>query len=264
MPALPPKADFGHRGQHDREVQAERADHPDQEDRPRDVRAAGAGSARLAAVLGVRARPGRAEVGGPEQQQADRRADVAGRVDREHPAGARRRDEHARDGGADQPGRLEHRRVQRDRGAQPARGTTSVTNACRVGASNAKTTPLRQRERVHVGRAHRAQERDHRERRGGNAVERLGDRAGCAASTAGRRSPRVQAEQQDRQELQGHRHADGGRAVRQAEDQPVLGDALHPGAGVGQALAGEVDPVAARREGGEGASRLPIVLGGSH
>ena len=35
--------------------------------------------------------------------------------------------------------------------------------------------------------------------------------------------------------------------MRQVEDQPVLGDALHPGSGVGQALAQEVDPVAARK-----------------
>src|ERR1700752_822217 len=44
------------------------------------------------------------------------------------------------------------------------------------------------------------------------------------------------------------------------EHHPVGGDALHPRARVRRALPADVDPVAARGEGCEGASRLPNCL----
>ena len=134
-----------------------------------------------------------------------------------------------------------------------AGGTTSVTNACLVGASNAKITPASSANAytsagctapaivMTASAAVAAAFSSLRGEQDAPLRQPVGDRPG------------VQAEQQHRPELQRHRHADRGRAVRQAEDQPVLGDALHPRAGVGQALPAEVDPVTARGEGGEGA-----------
>ena len=50
--------------------------------------------------------------------------------------------------------------------------------------------------------------------------------------------PAMDAEQQRRQELHRHRDADGCGAVGELQHEPVLSDALHPGACVGEALSG--------------------------
>ena len=114
---------LGHRGEHDREVQAERAEHPHEEDRPQHLGSPAHVPDRLpdraASPGGGRGRP---QVGRAQHEQADGGTDVAGGVDREHPAGADADDEQAGDGRPDQPGCLEHGGGQRDRGAQPVRG----------------------------------------------------------------------------------------------------------------------------------------------
>src|SRR6516164_8845052 len=204
------------------------------------------------------------EVGRPQPQQADRRAEVAGGVHREHPPRARGHDEQARDGRADQPGRLEHRGVERDRGAEPAGGRDFGHERLPGRRVEREDHPAAEREPVHVGRACRAGDRDDGQRSGRGGVQRLRGQQDAPLRQPVRHRPGVQAEQQHRQELQRHRHAHGRGAAGQAEYQPVLCDALHPRARIGEALAAEVDPVAARAEGGEGASRLPNRLGGSH
>ena len=64
--------------------------------------------------------------------------------------------------------------------------------------------------------------------------------------------PAEGAEEQDRQRLHGHDEPDGKSGVGKGVHQPRLGDALHPGADLGQALTEEVVAVVAdlkRREG---------------
>ena len=87
-------------------------------------------------------------------------------------------------------------------------GTTSATNACLAGASNAKISPLSERERVDVGRAYRAGDRDDGQRRGSGGVQRLRGQQDAPLRQPVGQPPGVQAEQQYRQELQRHRHAD--------------------------------------------------------
>ena len=63
-------------------------------------------------------------------------------------------------------------------------------------------------------------------------------------------------EEQERQELQPGRDAEGGAAVGgELEHQPVLGDALHPGAGVGDDAAGGVQAVVGVGQGAESGTR---------
>jgi hypothetical protein len=202
------------------------------------------------------------EVGQPEQ--ADRRADVAGGADREHPSRAHAHDEQARRGGPDQPGCLEDRGVQGYRRAEPAVRRDLGHERLPGRRVEREDQPAQERERVYVGRTCRTGDRDGGQRRGGRGIQRLrGQQDAPLGQPVGHR-PGVQAEDQHRQELQRHRHADGDRTARQVEYQPVLGNALHPRAGISQALAAEVNPVAARSEGREGASRLPNCLGGGH
>ena len=63
--------------------------------------------------------------------------------------------------------------------------------------------------------------------------------------------PGDRREQQDRQELQAGRQAEGAGAAGEGEDEPVLGDALHPGPGVGDQRPGGEQPVVADPQGGE-------------
>ena len=61
----------------------------------------------------------------------------------------------------------------------------------------------------------------------------------------------MRGEQQDRQELQAGRDAERPGAAGEREDQPVLGDALHPRADVGHQRAGGEQAVVADAERGE-------------
>ena len=80
--------------------------------------------------------------------------------------------------------------------------------------------------------------------------EAVGDHAG------------VRREEEHRQELQAGGDAQGGAAaVGEAEDQPVLGDALHPGAGVGHQAAERVAPVVGVVEGSEGGAQELLSVG---
>jgi hypothetical protein len=72
------------------------------------------------------------------------------------------------------------------------------------------------------------------------------------------------AEQQDGKELQCDDEAERRAAAGQLEDQPGLGDGLHPGTGQRDRLAGQVEPVVPTAvEGAEGLARL-VAEPGSH
>jgi hypothetical protein len=155
-------------------------------------------------------------------------------------------------------------RPQRPGFARPGRSRPDISEGLPGRRVEREDQPAAEREGVYLGRAREAGDRDDGQHAGVGGVKGLrGQQDAPLRQPVGYHS-RVQAERQYRQELQRHRHADGGRAMRQAEYQPVLGDALHPGAHIGQALAAEVDPVAARGKGGEGAPRRPDRLGGGH
>ena len=74
------------------------------------------------------------------------------------------------------------------------------------------------------------------------------------------RTPGEQPEDHDRDELGGGDDPEPDRIVRQLEDEPGLGDLLHPRADERDRLAAEEQPVVAMAEGGDAAAR-PITGG---
>ncbi len=119
-----------------------------------------------------------------------------------------------------------------------------------------------------VDREHEAAESDHREHHprldgaeGGQGEEQhrgdrhsgLGDDQELALVEAVGERAAEGTEEEDPRELQGGGEADGEAGARQSEDEPELGDDLHPVAGQGDDLPAEVEAVIADLEGCEGA-----------
>ena len=98
-------------------------------------------------------------------------------------------------------------------------------------------------DQVDVPDLHMAAEGEHGEGEAGQAHGGLGEQQQLALGEAVGDDAAVEPEEQHRQELQRGGDADRGGGAGEAEHQPVLGDALHPGAGVGHHLAGGEEPV---------------------
>ncbi len=192
VPALPWKARLRHRRQHDREVEAERSEHPDKEDRPHDVAApAQVLRGRPQPPASRRRRRSGSKIGRSQPQQADRRADIAGSVDCKDPARAHARDEQARRS----PGRSAGST------GTPRRSARSRRGAGRAARPRPRTPagPARRRRR-----SARSRTRTHRRRPANGTGDRDGGQrarrrrrsafawpARCAASAAGRQPPPV-------------------------------------------------------------------------
>ena len=99
----------------------------------------------------------------------------------------------------------------------------------------------------------RRSRRARRARPRGAAIISLGRAGAAAAWGSGRRSTPANGESSRiGRNCRPGGDAEGGAGVAgQQQDQPVLGDALHPGADVGHEAAGGVQPVVAVREGAE-------------
>ena len=83
------------------------------------------------------------------------------------------------------------------------------------------------------------------------AAVALGDHQDPALGEAVGDHAAEQAEDQHRSELQRHGEADRADVSGELQDQPVLGDPLHPQTGGGHDLRAEVEPVVAHLEGAE-------------
>ena len=132
-------------------------------------------------------------------------------------------------------------------------GTISLTNAWRAGVSNAAAGAEQERQHVHVPGLHPAEHGEHTEHCCRAPHGELGHHQHAALREAVGDHAGDGGEQQDRQELQTGRDAERPGAAGQREDEPVLGDALHPGADVRHQRAGGEQAVVAIAEGGEGA-----------
>ncbi len=163
---------------------------------------------------------------------------VADRVGDDHPAGgghaaAQQRDREAGDGRADDARDVEAGRVEPHGVGEVGLVDHLGDEGLARGGVERGGDPEHEGQDVDVPDLHRAGDRqDAQHHRGGGHADvrhleqaALGDPVG---DDAGERR-----QQQDREELQPGRDADRGRAVGgQQQHQPVLGDALHPGADV--------------------------------
>ena len=167
-------------------------------------------------------------------------------VDDEHRAGAEDLDQQAGQRRADHAAEVERRAVEADRVGQVVRADHLHDEGLpgRVVERGAQTEQGREDE--DVPDRDDAGEVEHAERDRDQAHERLGEDQQLALGVAVGEHPAPRAEEQHRQELQ-----PGGDAERDAvvvgelDDQPVLGDALHPGADVRDHAPGVVDAVVA-------------------
>ncbi len=234
----------GEGGQPDREVEAEGADEADQHDRPDQVGAPGHIAQPLAQLaLAARDAVDLVEFRGPHHQQPGERGDEGQPVEQERPAAAEGGDQHTGDGGPDQPGGLEVGGVEADGVAQLVRadhlGDEGLPGRVVEDGDQAED----EGDQVDVPDLHMAAQREHGEGEAGEAHRGLGDQQQRALGEAVGDDAAVEPEEQHRQELQRGGDADGGGGAGEAEHQPVLGDALHPGTGVGHHLAGGEEPV---------------------
>ena len=132
-----------------------------------------------------------------------------------------------------------------------SRPTISTANDWRTGMSTAFAQPRSRASRMMIGtvtrpvyvRTARMMARRHHHDLDGDQGRALRERVGEHA--------REQPEHHDRDELGGRDHPEPERVVGQLEDEPGLGDLLHPGADQRDRLAAEEQPVVAMAERGD-------------
>src|SRR5947207_5430379 len=231
-----------HRHQHD-EREAEHAEHGDQHDERRHTGVAPDERDGLAHPLAGRG--GRAV--GPEGGEAHRQepgddGDVAHPVQQEAQADAGRTDHHARDGRADDPRRVEHGRVQRDRIHQVVPAHEFRDERLAAGNVERIDDPEEHRHHHHLPRRHPAGPHERRQRQRFEHLQRLGPHDEGALVHAVHDDTRVQCEQQHAQGAERLGQADGERRVGDLEHQPPERDRLHPGPDERDALTEEEEP----------------------
>jgi hypothetical protein len=185
----------------------------------------------------------RMQLRGPHQLQADQHRAEGRGVDQEGsgcPDGA---DHEAGDGGPDDPGEVEHGTVERDRVRHPGPpdhldGETLPGRIVHDGDQ-----AERERQGVNLPDPHRTGDRQHAQDQGQAAHRRLGRDQDAALGIPVGDHPAIHAEEH-REELQAGGNAERRAAVvSELQHKPVLRDALHPAAGVGDDLPGREQPV---------------------
>ena len=129
-----------------------------------------------------------------------------------------------------------------------SRPTISTTNDCRTGVSTRGDDAEDGGQREHVPVLHHAGDVEEAEQQGHHTERRLGDEQHPALVQPVGEDAAPEAEQQRRAELQRRDHTERGAGVGEFEDEPVLGDPLHPGAGERDELAAGVEPVVAHAQ----------------
>lgn len=149
------------------------------------------------------------------------------------------------DGGPDQPRGLEVGGVQADRVAQLVLADHFGDEGLPGGVVEDGDQAEDEGDQVDVPDLHVPAQREPGEGQAGEAHGGLGEQQQLALGEAVGDDTAVEPEEQHRQELQRGGDADRGGRAGEAEHQPVLGDALHPGARVGHHLAGGEEAVVA-------------------
>ena len=208
------------------------------------VRQAGSQLAGLAGHRAVRVQRRGIHAG----QRCDERA-VRQCVEQEDRTGADSDDEEPGHRGPDHPCRVERGTVQTHRIGQivPAHHLQHERLASGVvhGGHQAKS----ERENIHMPDGDHTAHVQHPEGERHQRHAQLGGNEQATLRVPVGEHPAPQPEEQHRQELQAGGDAQGGpAAVGQLEDQPVLGDTLHPGADIGYECASEPAPVVRHRQ----------------
>jgi hypothetical protein len=224
-------------GQGHRQVDGEHAEHADQNDGPQHLRTGQYVPDAVAQPAGRAGREsGAVQLPLIDHQQRGERGDVADRVDSEGVTGSDRVDQVSADRRSDQRAHLKNRRVQADRVPQLIRPDHLVHEGLprRVVDGGHQAEP--ECDQVYVPRQNLLGQGQHGQDGGHAGHADLSQQQDLALVATVRDQATVHTEQQGGQELQGSRDAYGGRAPGDAQDQPVLCDALYPGAGVGHQL----------------------------
>ena len=242
----------------DREVHPERADQADDDDGEeygRGVPHVGDPFAELLDDLwgGPRSwrQLWRPKGGGVHGRERDEHRREARGVDGKRGAGAERPDRQAGNGRADDARRIEHRRVEGDRVSDVAAPDDLDHEALadghvdRIGGAEEQCQDDDHPDLDDAG------QREHGEDRGENHHHRLHDEDRLAFRQCVREDAAEQPEDHHRDELGGGDHAEPQRIVGELENQPGLGNLLHPGPDQRDELAAEEQLVVAVAEGAQ-------------
>ena len=155
-------------------------------------------------------------------------------------------------GGAEQAAEMPDRRVHADRVAEVTLADHLVDEDLLGGLVHDIHEAQEARGEVHLPDLHGPGEHEHSQHGGEHRHRGLSRQQHEPFRATVRDETTDQSEQQSGQGLQRGGDADGCGAAGESEDQPVLGDALHPTARVGQRLAEGEQSVVADAEGSEG------------
>ena len=181
----------------------------------------------------------------PHGHEGQRRTQEGQGVDEEDPPGADPGDDQAAGGGPEQARRVEGRGIEPDGVGQVVRGDHAgdedLAGGRVVGAGQARG----EGGEVDVPQLRVPGEDVQPDHQRDQSHRALGEDEEAALVHAVGDEPGVDGEEQRRQELQRRGQAGGGGGVvgQDAQDEPVLGHALHPGAGVRDQGREEPDPV---------------------
>ena len=185
------------------------------------------------------------ELARPHDHQGQRRAQEGQGVDEEDPPGAHPGDDQAAGGGPEQARRVEGRGIEADGVGQAVRRDHAGDEDLAGGRVVGDGEPRGDGGEVHVPQPGAPDEDVQPEHQRDQAHRALGDDEQAALVHAVGDEAGVDGEEQRRQELERRGQAGGGGGVvgQDAQDEPVLGHALHPGAGVRDQGREEPDPV---------------------
>ena len=180
------------------------------------------------------------------QQQRDDHGDVAHRVDEEAHADARGGDEQPRDRGAEDARRVEQAGVQRDRVGQLRPAHHLDGEGLAHGCVDDEDRAARGGEQEHLPDLGAVGERETGEGRGDAHQRALGeDERPAPVEAVGERAAEEPEERVGTELADGERPDGVRRPVGELQDEPRLGDVLHPGAAQRHDLPAEVEAVVA-------------------
>ncbi len=182
------------------------------------------------------------ELAFPDAAEHDHRRGVGDRIYGEGVSGSDGVDQHATDGRSDERTKLEDRRVQADRVAEVIGSHHLVHERLAGRIVQCGDQAKSECDDEDVPRLHPAGESQRGQRGAHRCHPDLGSQEDAPLGVSVGDEAAGQAEHQRRHELEGGRDADVGGAAGEAQHQPVLRDALHPGAGVGHHLTGCKQP----------------------
>ena len=235
----------GEERDHDLEVEADRREDEHQQQRHPELATAGDVAERFADVAAGLAPVRVMELGRIHLHQRDEHRHERERVDAETGRDSPEGDDHARDRRARDPGRVDEDRVEADGVDDPVGADDLDHERLPGGVVDRQDEAAKGDHDEHHPRLDDAEGREQEEDRRRDRHPGLGDDQQLALVEAVGERAAERAEEEDARELQGGGEADGEAGAGQGEDEPELGDDLHPVAGQGDDLPGEVEAVVA-------------------